>query len=64
MIENFVSIPFREKWNVLKNLVYYAFKLTLFNISKIFDSDSDATFGLILKSIYNYIKNFHQLSIF
>jgi hypothetical protein len=59
LIKSYKELP--EKWNVLKNMVYFAFKFTLFHISKMFDSNALHTFENILTSIFNYVKNFNYI---
>ena len=46
-----------QRWNVVKNVLYYSFKLTLLNLSNMFNNEEGAaSFCLILNSIYNYVK--------
>ena len=61
MVKFYKKSPAKCKWNVLKNLVYYSFKLTLFHVSQMFDENARCTFANILNSIYNYVFNFNYI---
>lgn len=50
-----------SRWNVLKNLVYFSFKFALFHMFDLNDKIAKSSIGIILISIYQYIKNFNQI---
>ena len=61
MIESFKLIN-HSKWNLLKNLVYFSFKFALFHMfDELNEKITRSSIGVILISIYQYIKNFNQI---
>lgn len=64
LLKNFNLIPMADKWNVLKNLIYYSVKITLIEIAQLFFTEcGEDAFGEILNSIFNYVKNFQRLKM-
>lgn len=61
LLQSFVSIPLKDRWNVLKNLIYYSVKLTLSTISEFFIDDVGEAFSQIIQSIYSYVRNFNRI---
>jgi hypothetical protein len=54
-----------DKWNVLKNLLYYGIKFSLVAISELFfDDDCGESLVQILQSIFNYVKHFERMRAF
>ncbi len=63
MTQNFLKLVTKEKWCLIKNLLYYALKLILFNYSyKNHNYENASSFCLILNSIYNFVKYFEFIS--
>lgn len=61
VVENYKQLLTSSKWNVLKNLIYFSFKIALFQLIDLNERGSKTSMGMILNSIYQYIKNIDQI---
>ncbi|CAF0795415.1 unnamed protein product [Brachionus calyciflorus] len=64
-IKYFRSIPSKDKWNVAKNVLFYAAKLALLFISKFYTTQSElySSLSQTLNSILNYVKSYEVIRL-
>ncbi len=61
VLENFRRLSMESKWNVLKNLVYFSFKLALFQLVDLKERGSRTAIVMVLNSIYQFTKSMNQI---
>jgi len=61
VLDNFKNLSTESKWNVLKNLVYFSFKLALFQLVDLKERGSKTSLVMVLNSIYQFTKSMNQI---
>jgi hypothetical protein len=61
LLRNFKSLTSKIKWHILKNLIYFSFKIALFQLIDLKECGSKTSMVTILNSIYQYAKNIDQI---
>ena len=61
VLESFKLLSTGSKWIVLKNLVYFAFKLALFQLVDLKERGVKTSMVMVLNSIYQYTKSMSQI---
>ena len=61
LLDTFKNLGVGSKWNVLKNLVYFAFKFALFQMIDLNQRGCKSSMGMILNSVYQYVKCIDQI---
>lgn len=61
VLENFKLLTLNSKWNVLKNLVYFSFKIALFQLVDLNDRNSKKSMAMVMNSVYQYTKYIDQI---
>ena len=61
VLENFKKLSVESKWNLLKNLVYFSFKLALFQLVDLKERGTKTSMVMVLNSIYQYTKSINQI---
>lgn len=61
VLDKFKGLPPKSKWHVLKNLIYFSFKIALFQLVNLKECGSKTSMSMILNSIYQYVKITNQI---